>query len=183
MRRFVLAVAAISLAACRDKPTPPALVGDAALTDSADQVALDVRMSMTETGVKRGDLFADTLYVLDNQNRFLLRKVRANFHTEAGVPNGNLKGDRGTYDQRTKILEGYGNVVIVSTKGERLTSEHVRYTEATNQVSSDSAYRLVQSDRVQTGVGFTSDPNLKVFRCKSQCGGSAVDVIKALPKP
>ena len=183
MRRFVVAIAAITLMACREKVTPPQMTGDAALTDSADQVAFDVRMSMTHTGVKRGDLFADTMYVLDSQNRFLLRKVRANFNTELGVPNGNLKGDRGTYDTRTKVLEGLGNVVIVSTKGERLTSQQVRFTEATNQVSSDSAYRLVKQDEIQTGVGFTSDPNLKVFKCKSQCGGSTLDVMKALPKP
>lgn len=183
MKWLIISVAAVSLAACRDKVTPPALVGDAALTDSADQVALDVRMSMTHSGVKRGDLFADTMYVLDSQNRFLLRKVRANFNTELGVANGNLRGDRGIYDTRTKILEGLGNVVIVSTKGERLTSQQVRFTEATNQVSSDSAYRLVKQDEIQTGVGFTSDPNLKVFKCKSQCGGSTLDVMKSLPKP
>ena len=187
MRWLVLSFAAITMAACRDKMTPPPAVGDAALSDSADQIAFDVRMNMTHSGVKRGELFADTMYVLNDQTRFLLRPARANFHTDQGTPNGNMRGDRGTYDMRTKILEGYGNVVVVSTKGERLTSQHLRFIESTNQVSSDSAYRLLRKgpngDEIQTGVGFTSDPNLVRFRCKSNCGVSGPDVIRQLPRP
>lgn len=186
MRGGVVAAAVLALAACRETTKPP-VVGDAALADSADQIAFDVRMNMTHSGVKRGELFADTMYVFNNQTRFLLRPARANFHTDQGLPNGNLRGDRGTYDMQTKILEGFGNVVVVSTKGERLTSPHLRYVEATNQVSSDSAYRLLRKgpngDEIQTGVGFTSDPNLVRFKCKSACGGSAPDMIKQLPRP
>ena len=186
MRALVLAAAVVSIAACR-KTTQPPVVGDAALADSADQIAFDVRTNMTQSGVKRGELYADTMYVFREQTSFLLKPVRANFFTEQGTPNGNLRGDRGTYDLRTKILEGFGNVVVVSTKGERLTAPQLRYVEATNQVSSDSAYRLVRKrpggDEIQTGVGFTSDPNLVVFRCKSRCGVSAPDVIRQLPKP
>lgn len=182
MRWVAVGVAIVAAISCR-KATQPPVVGDAALADSAEQIVAGVRMNMTHSGVKRGELFADTMYVFSDQTRFLLKQVKANFHTDQGNPNGNLRGDRGTYDMRTKILEGFGNVVVVSTKNERLMSPHLRYVEATNQVSSDSAYRLVRKDEVQTGVGFTSDPNLVVFKCKSQCGASAPDVIKQLPKP
>ena len=186
MRWFVLAVAVTTVAACREAVKPP-VVGDAALSDSAEQIAFGVRMHMTHSGVKRGEMYADTMWVFNDQTKFVLRNVKANFHTDQGTPNGNLRGDRGFYDLRTKILEGYGNVVVVSTKGERLTAPQLRYAEATNQVSSDSAYRLLRKspngDEIQTGVGFTSDPNLVVFKCKSQCGVSAPDVIKTLPKP
>lgn len=179
---LALLCAALALAACR-KTTKPPTVSTSSEADSADQIIFDVRTTMTETGVKRGDLFADTLYSYQDQTRFLLKRVRANFNTETGAPNGNLKGDRGTYDLRTKTLEGYGNVVVTSTKGERLSSPHLKYVESLNQISSDSAYTLVRGSEVQRGVGFTSDPNLNVFRCKSFCGGSANVNIKSLPKP
>jgi LPS export ABC transporter protein LptC len=180
---FGAAIAAtVAVVSCR-KVTQPPVIGDAALADSAEQIVAGVRMHMTHSGVKRGELFADTMYVFENQTRFFLKQVKANFHTEQGMPNGNLRGDRGTYDVRTKILEGFGNVVVVSTKDERLTSPHLRFAEALNQISSDSAYRLVQGDKVQTGVGFVSDPNLTRFKCKSSCGGSAPDVLKQLPRP
>jgi LPS export ABC transporter protein LptC len=186
MKRFALAVIIVAATACREAVKPP-VVGDAALADTAEQIAFDVRMNMTHSGVKRGELFADTMFVFNDQTVFLMKRVRANFHTDQGMPNGNLRGDRGTYHLRSKILEGFGNVVVVSTKGERLTSPHLRYVEPTNQVSSDSAYRLIRKgpngDEVQTGIGFTSDPNLVRFKCKSACGGSAPDMIKQLPRP
>jgi LPS export ABC transporter protein LptC len=173
---------ALVFAACR-KSTRPPTVSKSVEEDSAEQIVFDVRTTMTETGVKRGDLFADTLFVLENQTRFLLRRVRANFNTETGAANGTLKGDRGTYNLQTKTLEGFGNVVVTSTKGERLSSPHLKYVESANEISSDSSYTLVRGSEVQQGIGFVSDPNLIRFRCKRSCGGSANVPFKTLPKP
>jgi hypothetical protein len=46
---------------------------------------LGVRMLLTDRGVQRGELFADTGYVFDDQTRFELRKVRATFNTSTGT--------------------------------------------------------------------------------------------------
>jgi LPS export ABC transporter protein LptC len=178
----VAIVVIVALSSCR-KATKPPVVGGPSFADSADQILFDVRSAMTETGVKRGDMFADTIFVFRDQSYFVMRRIRANFNTETGAPNGTLRGDRGTYDLRSQTLEGYGNVVVTSTTGDRLNSNHLKYHQPSNQISSDSAYRLVRADKVQTGVGFTTDPNLKVFKCKSSCGGSAPDVVQTLPRP
>ena len=158
-------------AACGRRSQPP--VAGQTLADSAEQVMFDVHTLLTNTGVKRGEMFADTVYVFDDQTRFVLRVVRATFNTETGAPNGNLKGDRGIYRLRDKILEGFGNVVVTSTDGRRLVSNHLRYSQLANEISSDSAFTLTQQDRVQRGIGFTSDPNITVFRCHRACSGSA----------
>lgn len=176
-----LAIALVAAQGCR-KSTQPPVTGDAALADSADQVLFDVRYLLTESGVKRGQLFADTLFVLGDQTRFLLRRVRANFSTETGAPNGTLRGDRGTYDLRTQILEGFGNVVVTSTDGRRLSSNHLRYSQSANRISSDSAYTLVRGSDTQTGIGFISDPNLSEFRCLRSCGGSGLVPIGSIPQ-
>jgi LPS export ABC transporter protein LptC len=175
-----LAVAVIGVAGCR-KVTQPPVTGDATLADSADQVLFDVRYMLTQSGIKRGQLFADTMFVFGDQSRFLLRRVRANFNTETGVANGTLRGDRGTYDMRTQILEGYGNVVVTSTDGRKLTSNHLKYTQSRNEISSDSAYTMVRGADVQRGIGFISDPNLNEFRCLRSCGGSGLVPIGTLP--
>ena len=52
--------AAMVFAACR-KTTRPPTVSKTVEEDSAEQIIFDVRTTMTETSVKRGDLFADTL--------------------------------------------------------------------------------------------------------------------------
>jgi LPS export ABC transporter protein LptC len=179
-----LAAAAASLAACQ-RSTPPPVVerGEAAMADSADQVIFDGHTFLTEGGVKRGDMFADTIYVFREQSWFVLRRVRATFNTETGAPNGTLRGDRGTYDLRSRVLEGFGNVVVTSTDGKQLTSNHLKFTEATNLISSDSAFVMVDKDRTQKGIGFTSDPDLKVVRCFRACSGSALVPLEGLAKP
>ncbi|MEX2180106.1 MAG: LPS export ABC transporter periplasmic protein LptC [Gemmatimonadaceae bacterium] len=169
MRALVCGVASIvGMAAC-SKGTQPPVANEATLSDSAEQVLFDVRSNLTTSGVKRGLMLADTVFVFNDQTRFALRRVRANFNTEIGMPNGTLRGDRGTYNLRTKILEGFGNVVVTSTDGKRLTSNHLRYAENLDQISSDSAFVYTEVGRVQRGIGFTTDPNLKVFRCLRAC--------------
>jgi len=181
VRSFAIVVACVSLLACR-KTTKPPVVGEAALADSADQILFDVRSPITNSGVKRGEMFADTIFVFRDQTLFVMRRVRANFNSELGAPNGTLRGDRGTYDLRTQTLEGYGNVVVTSTKGERLSSNHLKYNQALNEIASDSAYTLVRNNETQRGIGFRSDPNLNVFRCLRSCGGSAPVPLGGLPR-
>jgi LPS export ABC transporter protein LptC len=171
MRGLVVAIAVLALAACGRTTQPPA--ARATLADTAEQVMYDVHTMLTNSGVKRGDMFADTVYVFDDQTRFVMLNVRATFNTETGAPNGTLRGERGTYKFREKLLEGFGNVVVTSTDGRRLVSNHLKYSQLSNEITSDSAFTLTQLDRVQRGIGFTSDPNVTVFRCHRACSGSA----------
>lgn len=178
----LIAAAAITLG-CR-KTTQPPVVGEAALADSAEQVLWDIHQFLTENGVKRGDLYADTAFVFNDQTKFVLRVVRGEFTTETGAPNGTMKGDRGIYDLRQRTLEGFGNVVITSTDGKRLSSNHLKYVETANLVSSDSAFVMRRkTGEVQRGVGFNSDPNLKVFKCLDKCRVEADVPLKGLDKP
>lgn len=148
------------LAACTAKGTAPPVVAHETLADSAEQVMLNVRTLLTDKGVQRGELFADSAYIFDENTRFELRKVRATFNTTTGTKNGSMSGDRGRYNVRTQILEGFGNVVITTLDGKKLTSPHVRYNQAANEVSSDSAFTMVEPGRTLSGVGFRSDPQL-----------------------
>ena len=172
MRWLLASVAAVFLLASCRKGTNPPVVSET-LADSADQLIFDGRFFVTKSGVSRGELRADTIFVFNDNSKFVMRRVRGTFNTETGAPNGTLSGDRGTYDRRTRILDGYGNVIVTSTAGDRLTSNHLRYTETRDEISSDSAFTIVRGADVQRGVGFRSDPNLKDFRCLSACTGAA----------
>jgi LPS export ABC transporter protein LptC len=159
--RMCLAVAALLAAvACKKQGSAPPVKRTATMADSAEQVMSGVRMLLTDRGVQRGELFADSAYVFDDQTRFELRKVRATFNTSTGTKDGVLTADRGLYNQREAKLEGFGNVVIVTTEGKRLTSPHMRYMQAQNEMSSDSAFTLVEPGRSLSGVGFRADPQL-----------------------
>ena len=160
-RPMWLAVAGLFVAiACRKQGAAPPIKRGITMADSAEQVMLGVRLLLTDRGVQRGELFADTGYVFEEQTRFELRKVRATFNTSTGTKDGVLSADRGLYNQRESRLEGFGHVVIVTTEGKRLTSPHMKYLQLQNEVSSDSAFTLVEPGRTVSGVGFRADPQL-----------------------
>jgi LPS export ABC transporter protein LptC len=159
-----LLVAILGVAACsRQGSTPPVQRGGS-LADSAEQVMHNVRSLLTNEGIQRGEMFADSAYIFDDNTRFELRKVRATFNTATGVKDGTMRGDRGRYSLREQVLEGFGNVVITTNDGKRLTSPHVRYNQTINEVSSDSTFTLVEPGRTVSGVGFRADPQLTRFQ-------------------
>ena len=162
MRRVLVmvAIASLSVAACSKQGHAPPVKSGTSMADSAEQVMLNVRSLLTDKGIQRGEMFADSAYIFDDNTRFELRKVRATFNTSTGVKDGTMSGDRGRYNLREQVLEGFGNVVITTNDGKRLTSPHVRYSQAMNQVSSDSAFTMVEAGRTLSGVGFRSDPQL-----------------------
>jgi LPS export ABC transporter protein LptC len=161
MRRApaLAALAAILVAACTKQGTAPP-VQQASLADSAEQVMLDVRTLLTDRGIQRGEMFADSAYIFDENTRFELRKVRATFNTVTGTKDGTMTGDRGRYNTQQQLLEGFGHVVITTNDGKKLTSPHVRYNQAINEVSSDSAFTMVEPGRTISGIGFRADPQL-----------------------
>ena len=158
--RLLLLSLVVALAACREKGTAPPVKGGHTMADSAEQVMLDVRALLTDHGVQRGEMFADTAYVFDDQTRFELRKVRATFNTSTGTKDGVMSGDRGRYNTRDQTLEGFGNVVIVTNEGRRLTSPHIKFVQTANEVSSDTTFTLVEPGRNVSGIGFRADPQL-----------------------
>ena len=153
-------IATVAVVACQAKGTAPPVKRGRTMADSAEQVMLNVRMLLVDRGVQRGEMFADTAYVFDDNTRFEFRKVRATFNTTTGTKDGVMSADRGEYRMREQVLEGFGNVVIVTTEGKRLSSPHLKYSQGLNQVSSDTNFTLVEPGRNVSGIGFEADPQL-----------------------
>jgi LPS export ABC transporter protein LptC len=176
---FLTTVAAVTTAAaCRDSKQPPVMSGPS-IADSADQVLMVVQYVLTTKGVQRGELNADTAYVLDDQNRFDFRHAHVNFKTELGAPQGTMEANRGVYNVRTQVLEGWGNVVVKLIDGRTLKSPHLTFNQVTHQISSDTTYTLSKANDTQSGVGFISDQAFVKFTCKAACKGSTSLLIPA----
>jgi len=169
---LVLGLSAGAASGCNKTKQPPVSPHSAA--DSAEQIGFGVRTLLTANGVQKGELTADTMYVYNDQTKFDFRNARVKFNTETGAPNGTMRADRGIYDTRTQVLEGWGNVVVTTLDGKRLTSPHVKFNQLANQVSSDTTFEVKAGNKTQTGIGFTADPNLTHFTCMKQCGGSGL---------
>lgn len=138
------------------------------MADSAQQVLYGMRTVMAEKGILRGELLADTAYVFDENTRFELLEVDAVFNSASGAKRGDMRADRGRYDLRMGVVEGFGNVEVNSVDGRRLTTSHLRYDQARDLISSDSAFVFIDGENQQSGIGFETDPNMNRFFVKRQ---------------
>lgn len=170
---------AAATAACDDRGTQPPIVTGNAMADSADQIMFGARALLTDQGVMRGELTADTAYWFDDNTRMEMRIVRTDFFTQTGAKNGVLTSREGTYNTRTGIMQARGDVKVVSQPDRTLTSAVITYDQARNEIASDSAFVVTEPGRNLEGIGFRSDPNMANVRCLSACRGSAGTV--ALP--
>ena len=153
-----LALAALA-AACEGGIKPTATIS---APDSADQVLITMSHNVTDAGVQRANVRADTAYFYSPSQTAELRNVHITFYDAAGVESSTLTAREGTYHWRTGDMEGRGDVVVVRTDGATLRTDVLRYNQAQSRVSSDKPFVFDEPNRHIEGEGFTSDPAFKV---------------------
>ena len=173
MRATVMcALALVGAAACSQKKQPP-VAAHSPLADSADQVMYGARFNLTDKGLQRAKLVADTAYFFEDNTRIELEKVHTTFFTTTGAKNAVLTSERGRYNNRTNNMVARKNVVVVSEDGRRLTTPELNYNQQTNEISSDSAFVMTEPNRRVEGIGFRSDPDMKNIRILKGASGIA----------
>ena len=173
----VALVAALTASACTSagEGTTPGSDGPA-LLDSADQIAFGFRTLVTDGGLLRAEIFADTAIFLDQSTRASLRNVHGDFFGATGAKEATLTARVGSLNTRSNVLEAWGNVVITSVDGRVLKTPMIRFIQSQNQVSSDSAFVLTEpGEKEISGVGFRADPSLnavEVLKVRRGRGGT-----------
>ena len=126
---------------------------------------------MSDRGVQRALLEADTAFTYEDNSRFELRTVRSTFYTETGVKDATLTSRQGTYNVRSGNMEARGNVVVISTDGRRLDTPQLRYDPGRNEISGDSSFVLTRPGDELSGIGFKTDPDLTRINVLSNAHG------------
>jgi LPS export ABC transporter protein LptC len=147
------------------------------LADSADQVMFKIKTVLTDRGLLRAELLADSAFFFNDNTRIELRGVHTTFYTNTGQRSSVLTSREGTYNTRAGETEARKNVVVVGEDGRRLETEQLKYNQARDEISSDSAFVLTEPGRRATGVGFVSDPALKNVRVNKVGEGSGTFVL------
>lgn len=185
MRFLPVFLTCMVVAACQSKKLPP-VASHSPLADSADQVMYNARFNLTDQGISRAHMIADTAYFFDDNTRIELEKVNTTFFTATGAKDAVLTSQHGTYNNRTSNMIARKNVVVVSEDGRRLTTPELIYNQQRNEISSDSAFVLTEPNRELRGIGFRSDPNMnniKVLRGASGFAGSTAIGPPTSPTP
>jgi LPS export ABC transporter protein LptC len=158
------------LAACGGKPKVDAVAQAEAAADTADQLMIGLTQYITENGVRKAYLEADTAFLYENAGRADLRKVKVTFFGPAGDTSSVVTGKVGFYDWRTGKMETREDVVVLLSNGGRLTTSVLRYDQTKNEVSTDQHYVYVAPDQNMQGDGFVTDPALSQFRTQRPKG-------------
>ena len=168
MRLLAAACSLLLVVACKNGTT---VTATQVPLDSADQVLLGMTHNVTEAGVLRARVRADTAYFFSGTQRAELRAVHVTFYDALGRSTSTLTSREGTHHWRTGDMEARGNVVVVREKdGGVMRTEIMYYSRARNEVSSDKAFVFNSPDRHIEGEGFTSDPEFKNITAKRPRG-------------
>src|SRR5437773_5523163 len=142
-----------------------------AVLDSADQVLLGMSHYVTDGGVLRARVRADTAYFFSNSQRAELRNVHVTFYDATGRPTSTLTSKEGTHHWRTGNMEARGNVVLVrDNDGATMRTEAMTYNQVKNEVASDVRLTSISPRQHLGGVALTPDRNSRTVRTKNRTG-------------
>lgn len=150
---------AAALAACEDTGVRPTTTVQA--SDSADQVLEGFVHYVTNEGVRRSRVEADTAFFYEPTQITELHKVKVVFYDIKGAEGSTLTARRGTYRWQDGSMEAKGNVMVVSPDGRRLSTETLRYDNATNTISTDKQFSFDRGTEHLEGNSFRSDPDFR----------------------
>jgi len=170
-RSGALACAFLALAAACNRSRDDGLAAVAAAADSADQLMIGVDEYITDGGVRKAFLQADSAFMYENVGRADLRNIRVVFFGPTGDSSSVLTARSGQYDWRSGRMQARQDVVVVLSNGGRLTTSLLYYDRTRNEVSTDQPYVYTGPDQNWSGPrGFVTDPGLSLFRTQQVRG-------------
>jgi LPS export ABC transporter protein LptC len=153
------ALTAFFALACEDPGVKPTTTVQTA--DSADQVLEGFSHYVTNEGVLRSRVEADTAFFYEATQVTELHKLKVVFFDVKGAESSTLTAQRGTYRWQDGSMQASGNVVVVSPDGRRLATSALRYENATNLILTDQHFTFDRGEEHLEGNSFRSDPDFK----------------------
>lgn len=172
LRSFILAVAGAVLLSCGGEQSEQIASQN---NKVPDEVISDFTTEETDSGRVKWKLTAPTANKFNAAKVLLMDKPKIEFFDELGMLQTTLTADKGEYSQVTRDMLAYGNVVVVSTDGDVLETDSLRYLNAEDKIVSDSAVKLTRGDDVLTGIGLECDHNLSSVDIKRNVEARIID--------
>jgi len=122
--------------------------------------------TITETvdGKRLWELHADYAYRIPRHSRVRLEQIQLRFFDEAGRVDSRLTSRKGFLDEETGEMTALEEVVLVSSGGDTLNTEELTYLKDQDLIRGPDYVRLAKPDRVLTGYGFRSKPDLSDYK-------------------
>jgi LPS export ABC transporter protein LptC len=159
LRSVLSLVCVLSAVACEDAGVRP--TATVQTPDSADQVLEGFSHYVTNEGILRSRVEADTAFFYEPTQITELHKIKVVFYDIKGAESSTLTAKRGIYRWQDGSMEASGDVVVVSPDGRRLATDVLRYENATNLIVTDRHFTFDRGEEHLEGNSFRSDPDFR----------------------
>lgn len=164
---LLLAIAA--LPACQEEAVRPTLTLEA--SDTADQILEGMDHYITDNGVRKSRVEADTAFLYEATQIAEMRHVKVTFFDAVGSETSNVTADSGTYFTREGSMNARGHVIARTPDGRELRSAELKYDSRRQEISSDKPFTYDKPGQHLEGNGFTSDPDFRNVVARQPRGG------------
>jgi LPS export ABC transporter protein LptC len=158
-------VVALAVSGCGRTPRG---TQEPAAVELPDQEVSDFALTETDQGKPEWKLYARSAATYRARNRVIAHSVRLDFFGQDGKRSSVLTAREGEINEITRDMTARGDVVLQTTEGTRMSTEHLQFLNKTQRIVTDAFVRVERGADVLTGYGFESDPNLQHFEFKRQ---------------
>lgn len=128
----------------------------------ANNVVIGMRHHITDEGMRRATLDADSAYFYEDSARVDLRGVYLRVFDEQGRQTTELRSEEGTLDTETDAMVARGSVRVNTTEQDRrIRTEELHYEPASGRIWSDVATTMIEDGTEVRGSGFTADEEFR----------------------
>jgi LPS export ABC transporter protein LptC len=144
---------------------------DSLRRDGPSQVTREAQFVLNEGGRRRAVIRADRMeqYRTDDSTysvwRTLNDSVRVrSFVFEEGDSSATITADSVVFFNQEGRYEAYGNVVVVTTEGRRLESEHLTWDQSDRKIRTRRFVRIITPTEVVRGNGLVAEEDLETYQ-------------------
>ncbi len=151
-----------SFISCEDKFKP--VQTSESTDDLPSQESWNSTVTFSDSGKVKAVLKAGHILVYSKKGFTLIDSGAVVDFYKDGEIASTLSGNRGKINDKTKDIEMYDSVQVVSKDGSELKTQKLLWTNLTQRVSSDVFVSIKTPTETIEGIGFESDQNLKNYK-------------------
>jgi len=143
------------------------------------QTGKDITMLYSDSAVLKVKLQAPQMQIFDKDVKekitILPKGFFISFYDAFGKVSSTMKADYGVRYEMSKRMEAKQNVEVVTSKGEKLNTEHLIWDEKTKKISSDKFVKITTAKEIIMGNGLIANEDLSQYEIKEVTGIIKVD--------
>ena len=136
------------------------------LAEKPDQESWDVRITISNAGIKSADIKADYLEQFNDKGFITLENnVQIDFYNTEERHMSSLWADKAEINERTNFLQAIDNIIIKSDSGVTLYTDTLSWDNTKELIfTNDSVMITTETNDTLYGIGFESDMNMERWK-------------------